>query len=185
MCSSDLGSADAVDNVGRLLRRAKFIIADENFRVHPDKTRIFRKGRRQEVTGLVVNDRVNVPRKTLRRFRAVLFQIEKDGPAGKRWGNGGNIMEAIKGFADFVAMVDPAKGKELQQQVARLIERHGRGTTKRVQRERWQDAPPAPVEEVMVIDDSVAAGPTDEIVTAEVVERPPPEEPKKPWWKFW
>ena len=180
------GSGDTTDNVGRLLRRAKFIIADENFRVHPNKTRIFRKGRRQEVTGLVVNDRVNVSRNELRRFRAVLFQIEKDGPAGKRWGNGGNIMEAIEGFANFVAMVDPTKGKSLQQQVARLIEKHGRGPMNRPQRSRWQDAPPAGAEEVMVIDDGAVNRATDGIVTAEVVEnKTPPDKPNKPWWKFW
>ena len=175
------GSKDVADNVGRLLRRTKFIVGDENFRVHPGKTRIFRQGRRQEVTGLTVNQRVNVSRKTLRNFRATLFQIERDGPAGKRWGNGGDVIEAIEGFANFVAMVDPPKGHAFQEQVARIIERHGRGQADRNQRSRWQYPAKASAadDEVLVIDDA--------IITAAIVDPKPPEKDasEKPWWKFW
>ncbi len=115
---------DAAGGVGRMLRRARFVIEKEGFRVHPDKTRVLRKGRQQEVTGLVVNRRVNVARATLRRFRATLYQIERDGPGGKRWGGGPNVLSAIEGFANFVAMVDPAKGAELRRRVGLILERH-------------------------------------------------------------
>ena len=43
---------------------------------------------RQEVTGVVVNEKANINKKSLKRFRALLFQIEKDGIEGKSW-NGG------------------------------------------------------------------------------------------------
>jgi hypothetical protein len=33
---------------------------------------------------VIVNQQVGVDRRTLRRFRAFLFQLEKDGPEGKR-----------------------------------------------------------------------------------------------------
>lgn len=119
------GSGVASENVGRLLRRVRFVIEQEGFRVHPDKTRILRKGRQQEVTGLVVNRRVNISRDTLRRFRATLFQIERDGPTGKRWGHGPNVLSAIEGFANFVAMVDPEKGGVLRERVRAIRERFG------------------------------------------------------------
>jgi retron-type reverse transcriptase len=118
-------SGTAAEDVGKLLRRVRFVIEKEGFRVHPDKTRILRKGRQQEVTGLVVNRRVNVARATLRRFRATLFQIERDGPAGKRWGAGPDVLAAIEGFANFVAMVDPERGGELRRRVGRILERYG------------------------------------------------------------
>ena len=123
MTFSGAGTA-AAENVGRLLRRARFVIGREGFRVHPDKLRVLRRGRRQEVTGLVVNRRVNVPRTALRRFRAVLYQIERDGPAGKRWGDGPDVLAAIEGFANFVAMVDPDRGADLRRRVAAIRERH-------------------------------------------------------------
>lgn len=99
------------------------IVKEEGFVLHPDKTRIMHKGHKQEVTGLVVNDRLSVDRKTLRRFRALLKHIEHDGPAGKSW-NGVSesqqLMRSVLGFANFVAMVLPEKGEVLKQQASRV-----------------------------------------------------------------
>jgi hypothetical protein len=85
---------------------------------------VWRRGRRQEVTGLVVNQRVNVSRLLLRRFRATLFQIERDGPEGKHWGNSRNVLSSLHGFANFVAMVDPARGVPLRERVRALLRKH-------------------------------------------------------------
>lgn len=178
------GAAGSGANVGRMLRRVEFVVAKEGFRINADKTRVLRSGRRQEVTGLVVNDRLGVPRKTLRRFRATLHQIEHDGPAGKRWGNSANILESIEGFANFVAMVDPDKGAVLQDRVAAIIKKYGRPQPPLEQRQRWQARPaesqlqPAPGTESAppsAVDGSLPpSSPT-----------PPPLPKKKPWWKFW
>jgi retron-type reverse transcriptase len=117
-------TGEAAADVGRMLRRARYVIEQEDFRVHPNKTRILRRGRRQEVTGLVVNQRVNVSRRLLRRFRATLFQIEKDGPEGKRWGSSPDVLSAIWGFSNFVAMVDPQRGRRLRTQVQAILDKH-------------------------------------------------------------
>lgn len=107
--------------VGQMLAFLRHITAAEGFHVHPDKVRVVRRGRRQEVTGIVVNERPGVPRDELRRFRALLHHIEKDGPAGKTWGhNQGNVLEAALGFASYVAMVDPAAGDALRAKVLAL-----------------------------------------------------------------
>jgi RNA-directed DNA polymerase len=79
-------SGEGASKVSALLKYVGEIVASEGFTVHPDKTRVMRRGRRQEVTGLTVNERVAVPRSTLRRFRALLHQIDKSGPEGKSWG---------------------------------------------------------------------------------------------------
>ncbi len=113
------------ETVGKLMRRVRYLIQREGFTVHPDKTRVLRRAGRQEVTGIVVNDRLGVERATLRRFRAVLHQIEKDGPEGKTWGPGGNVLGSILGFANFVNMVDPEKGAALRERAKALCERHG------------------------------------------------------------
>ncbi len=119
----------ATKHVGKLLCQVEWVVAEEGFTIHPDKTRIFRNGRRQEVTGLVVNETLAVPRKSLRKFRSLLFQIDKDGPEGKHWGQGDDVLASAMGFANFVSMVQPEKGCALKKQVAALIAKHGGGPT--------------------------------------------------------
>lgn len=121
------GSGQAAkDQAGLLLSRVRFFVEKEGLAVHEDKVRVQRRGRRREVTGLVVSgEKPAVPREELRRFRAVLFQIEKDGPAGKTWGDSPDVMAAIAGFASYVRMVDRAKGEPLVARVKALHRKHG------------------------------------------------------------
>lgn len=118
---------DNASKLGKLFWRIGQIIQDEGFIIRADKTRIMRANNHQEVTGIVVNQRCSIDRKTLKRFRALLHQIEKDGPQGKRWGGGANVLSAINGYAHYVAMVDPAKGSRFVAQVRQLKERYGQG----------------------------------------------------------
>ena len=118
-------SGEAAGKASLLLKFVGEIVASEGFNVHPDKTRVMRAHSRQEVTGLVVNERIGVPRDTLRRFRALLHQIEAGGPEGKRWGRGGNVLLAAMGFARFVQMVDAEKGTPLVAQAEALAARYG------------------------------------------------------------
>ena len=71
------------------------------------------------MTGVVVNEKPSIDRATLKRFRALLFQIDKDGPEGKQWGNG-SLFNSIEGYANFVAMINPEKGLPLQKTVVHL-----------------------------------------------------------------
>lgn len=111
---------EAAFETGSLLKRVRSIIAEEGFVVHPDKTRIQRKGRRQEVTGLVVNRVVSVPRDVLKRFRALLHQIERDGYAGKQWGGGIDLCAAIEGTINYVAMVDETRAERFRASWGRI-----------------------------------------------------------------
>ncbi|MBD2757104.1 reverse transcriptase family protein [Spirosoma validum] len=52
------------------------IISGQRFVINPSKTRLQRTGYRQEVTGLVVNNKVNVNRRYLRTLRAMLHNWE-------------------------------------------------------------------------------------------------------------
>jgi retron-type reverse transcriptase len=57
------------------------IIADQNFTINEEKTRLQRYWERQEVTGLVVSDKVNVPREYIRNLRDILYIWQKYGKA--------------------------------------------------------------------------------------------------------
>jgi len=111
--------------LGKLQWRLHQIVSEEGFVVHPDKTRIMRSNNQQEVTGIVVNQKPSLDRKTLKRFRALLFQLEKDGSQDKYWGQATNVLSSIVGFSNYIAMVDPDKGRRYREQVARIVKKNG------------------------------------------------------------
>jgi len=110
-----------VKDLYKLLWRVKSITTDEGFILHPDKLRIMRNGARQEVTGIVVNDQLGVDRRTMRKFRALLHQIKTTGWEGKKWGASPNIKASVWGYANFIFMVKPKKGKALLEEVKSLM----------------------------------------------------------------
>ncbi len=110
--------------LGKLLHRVRTIVSSEGFEVHPAKTRVMRSGRRQKVTGLVVNAPAEgaqgvvparVPRKLRRRLRAALHNRAK-GKAGPE------PLQQLQGFAAYVYMTDPAQGRSLLDQANSLRE---------------------------------------------------------------
>lgn len=111
-------------NICNILNKAHDIVKHEGLTVNSEKTRVLRKGRQQEVTGVVVNKKLNISKKTLKKFRATLYQIEKDGPEGKRWGHTPDVIAAIQGFANFVFMVNPEKGRQLKSKVKSIIQKY-------------------------------------------------------------
>ena len=86
------------------------IVSEEGFRVHPDKTRIARKGGRQSVTGLIVNGTgtPRVPRKLRRQLRAAIHNLAAGKPL-----HDGESPATLRGRAAFVAMTNPAEGQRL------------------------------------------------------------------------
>lgn len=118
------GSTESYQNVGRLLGLTKHIIQEEGFDLHPDKLHVMHKNRRQEVTGIVVNKKLNVNRRNVRKFKALIFQIEKDGIEGKHWGQGANLLDSILGFAQFYASVNPEKGKPLLRRTKAIVQQY-------------------------------------------------------------
>ncbi len=119
-------SGEAVENLKKLLWRVRETVKDEGFKLHPDKTRIMRKGARQEVTGIVVNNQLGIHKKTLKKFRALLHQVRLNGWEGKRWGNSNDVVAAVWGYANFVAMVKPKQGEQFLTEVKALLKLHQR-----------------------------------------------------------
>ncbi|HYO52605.1 hypothetical protein [Archangium sp.] len=70
------GSMDALQD---LRAGAKRIIETEGFRVNDAKTRVARRGRRQQVTGVVVNETLGLSRQERRKLRAAIHQARKEG----------------------------------------------------------------------------------------------------------
>ncbi|TAF67555.1 MAG: RNA-directed DNA polymerase [Cytophagales bacterium] len=116
---------DAEENINKMLLFVKKVIESEDFELHPDKTKIMRKGSQQKVTGIVVNQKPNVDRQQFRKFRALLHQIEQTGWENKKWGNkDAHIVYAVKGFAEFVHMINPTKGEQLKKKIAEILTKY-------------------------------------------------------------
>ena len=64
---------------GEFKKELKRIITDQGFSINEKKTRLQKKGDRQEVTGLVVNEKANVARKYVREVRSLLYIWERYG----------------------------------------------------------------------------------------------------------
>ena len=64
---------------GEFMTELRRIVAEQNFTINEKKTRLQKKGSRQEVTGLVVSDRVNVTREYVRSIGSLLYIWERYG----------------------------------------------------------------------------------------------------------
>jgi len=106
--------------VGRFRWWVDQICQQEGFAVNQSKFRVVRRSQRQMVTGIVVNDSLRIPREDRRRFRAILFNCERDGIASQSRGRPG-FASYLRGFASYVNMVHPEEGAELLTQVSKLL----------------------------------------------------------------
>ena len=78
------------------------------------KTRIMRRAVRQQLAGIVVNDRPNVPRPDFDRLKALLTNCARLGPESQNRDARPDFRQHLQGRVEFVAMVNPLKGKKLQ-----------------------------------------------------------------------
>ena len=96
---------------GKTLPRYKSLIfrkiEEEGFSINWDKVRLHDRGSSQRVTGLVVNDKVNLERKRRKKLRAIVHNIVKNGPKIENRENNPFFKEHIFGKLAFAKMVDP------------------------------------------------------------------------------
>jgi retron-type reverse transcriptase len=113
-------SLDAQDAIGPLLKSTRAIVEDEGFAEHPDKTRVMRRGRRQEVTGVAVNQKLSVPREQWRELRAILHNAKKHGLASQNRENHPDFLSWLRGRIAWFHMVDPQRAAKLKAELAAL-----------------------------------------------------------------
>jgi hypothetical protein len=96
--------------LGALLGCVRRVVEAEGFTLNPDKTRVARRGGRQQVTGLVVNGpgTPRVPRKLRRQLRAAAHNLANGKPP-----KDGETLARLAGYAAYVHMTDPKRGAEL------------------------------------------------------------------------
>ena len=108
------GDAALARHSAALLAAVGGMIRQEGFSVHPGKTRDRHRSRRQVVTGIVVNDRTNVPRPDYDRLKAVLHDCRRNGPVAANRDAHTDFRAHLLGRISWVSALNPARGARLR-----------------------------------------------------------------------
>lgn len=82
----------------KFLKEFESIVESSGFKINDKKTRLQKKGSRQEVTGLIVGEKVNTYRQFTKNLRAAVFHAETNGCTPHEFNN-------IMGRVSYMAMV--------------------------------------------------------------------------------
>jgi len=96
-----------------MLSRVRAIVRDEGFAINEAKGRVQRAAGRQTVTGIVVNDKLGVPRDQLRRLRAILHRARTTGLAAQNRDGRADFEAHLRGMIAYIAMIDRERGARL------------------------------------------------------------------------
>jgi len=90
------------------------ISRDEGYALNPKKTRVMRRSARQRVTGLVVNDHLNLPRPDYDRLKAILHNCLKNGPQVENRAAHPDFRAHLEGRIVWMENVNRARGERLR-----------------------------------------------------------------------
>lgn len=113
-------NGETAGRIGYLLARIRHICQDEGFAVNEKKTRVLRPSTAQMVTGIVVNQRPGVPRKLIRRIRAILHRARHWGLAAQNRQNLPHFEAWLRGMIAYIHMVNPQQAKPLADALERV-----------------------------------------------------------------
>ena len=99
--------------LGRFRISVCAIILNEGFEIRRRKTRVMTKGTRQEVAGLVLNQRPNLRRDDYDRLRAILFNCIRSGPESQNHAGRENFPAHLAGRIAYHAAINPGRGAKL------------------------------------------------------------------------
>ncbi len=114
--------AEEPRQVGRFLWWANAICQQEGFVENASKRRVMRATGRQQVTGLVVNQRVTLPRHLRRSFKAIVHNCERHGVASQARGRP-DFEQWLLGFAAWAAVAQPDVGVDWLRRVKQVLGR--------------------------------------------------------------
>jgi RNA-directed DNA polymerase len=117
-------SGDHTAAIGLLLRSVRSIVQAEGLTEHPRKTKIMRRSRRQEVTGVTVNVAPGLARRELRQLRAILHNAatKPGGLAAQNRQHHPNFAAHLRGRIAFLHMLSPKKAQPLRAALQAILQ---------------------------------------------------------------
>ncbi len=91
------------------------VIRSERFQVNQSKRRVLRNNQQQKVTGVVVNEHTNVPRKEFDLLKAILTNCIRKGPASQNRDNHPDFASHLRGRVAYAQQLNPKRGQRLLQ----------------------------------------------------------------------
>ena len=101
-------------SVQRFQLRAVAILLEEGFDVNFQKTRVMHQSSRQSLAGLVVNRRLNYPRRDFDQLKAILTNCAQHGPETQNRAEHTSFQEHLAGRVAYVESINPEKGARLR-----------------------------------------------------------------------
>ena len=114
------GPVELARRANAFIRGVTRIVEDEGHTINPHKTRVRGASVRQAVTGVVVNERTNTPRRDFDRLRAVLHNAAVHGPESQNRGGHPDFRAHLLGHISWMESVNPARGVRLRADFARI-----------------------------------------------------------------
>ncbi len=114
------GSGVLAKRPDAFIRGVRRIIEDEGHSVNPRKTRVRRQGVRQTVTGIVVNQHVNVSRGDYDRLKATIHNCVVHGPQTQNHRKIDDFRAHLLGRISWVESLNAQRGGRLRQEFARI-----------------------------------------------------------------
>jgi hypothetical protein len=108
------GDRDFVRGIDRFATHVTVVLLEEGFRVNHRKTRVMRQGVRQNLAGLVTNDKMNVTRPNFDRLKAILTNCARFGPETQNRDRRPDFCSHLHGRVSFIEMINPEKGRRLR-----------------------------------------------------------------------
>ncbi len=90
------------------------VALEEGFEVHTRKSRFMRRGVRQQLAGVVVNERPNVKRADYEELKAILCNCARRGPASQNRAGLADFRGHLLGRIAYVGLLNPARGAKLR-----------------------------------------------------------------------
>ncbi len=119
--ADDLAFSARKVKVARLIRIATLIAQEEGFAINTSKTRVRNAHHRQEVTGLVTNDRLGVPRGYHDQLRAVLHDARRNGVEVANRSGHPHFRAHLDGRVGWVESVNPVRGRRLRAEFEAIV----------------------------------------------------------------
>ncbi len=114
--ADDLAFSGRKINADGLIRGVTRIAHEEGFAVNTTKTRVGNAHQRHEITGLVTNDRLGVPREYHEQLRAVLHDARHNGVEPANRAEHPHFQAHLDGRVGWVESVNPVRGRRLRAQ---------------------------------------------------------------------
>jgi RNA-directed DNA polymerase len=115
------GDHDFGRKIKQFLAAMEEIARSEGFVLNSRKTRIMRRGDCQRVTGIVVNDHINVPRAVFDQLKATLHNCRRHGPVAENRAGMRDFRAHLNGKVTWVEHVNPVRGERLRRMFDEIV----------------------------------------------------------------